>query len=220
MKVLFRLKYFFVWGFVVLNCNFVAALYKVDNVFGGFEYIELSQNSFRNIGKDNHTYFLGFSKQIDKKTLWGIHYAGMNVELSEKHLQDPSPFYKGDFAGVNGRLNVQRLYLDYYYRWDFGKIWIEPIVSLGAGRNSWFFDNTLTNENYYLKTYSMSLAGKFRFTFFQYPFIEIGSIDAFAFVKKNRNPEQFLGNAHIAFNKYGGLFNWIFLGVNFPLVKK
>jgi hypothetical protein len=189
------------------------------NLFLGFEVIELQQNSFKNLGKNNYTFFIGTSFPINEKTLWGGRITSMNVELSEKHLQEPSPVYKGDFKGVTGNLNVQRIYLDYYYRWNLNFLWIEPIFSVGIGYNNWKFYNKIVDESYDLKTASLGVSGKVRFTFFKYPFIEIPSLDVFGFIYKNRNPEEMLGDAHIDFWKRGGVFNWIFIGCNIPLNK-
>lgn len=187
------------------------------SVFFGVEIYELSQNSFKNLGPDNYTFFAGTTFEIDSVTSWGLRYTGMNVELSEKHLQDPSPAYKGDFTGVTGNLNVQRLHLDYYYTWNFKRIKIQPIMSVGIGYNNWKFYNKLIDENYDLKTASIGIGGKFRFTFFEYAFVEIPAIDGFFHVYKNRKPEQYLGDAHIAFNDYFAVFNWLFIGCSIPL---
>lgn len=203
--------------FLVLILLSFGREFRPSNVFFGIELIELQQNSFKNIGVDNHTFFVGTAFDIDKRTMWGLRYVGMNVELSEKHLQEPSPAYKGDFAGVTGGLNVQRLYADYYYTWNLNKVKIQPIMSLGAGYNNWQFYNHLVDDSYDLKTVSVGIAGKFRFTFFEYVFFEIPAIDVFLHVHKNRKPEHFLGEAHIAFNDYFGVFNWAFFGISIPI---
>ncbi len=187
------------------------------SVFVGIEYIELAQNSFMNLGPQNYTAFAGFSHRQENGKHWGFHLTSMNVELSEKHLREPSPAYKGDFTGVTGNLNVQRLYADYYHRWVIKKLWIEPIVSLGLGYNHWSFHNRMVQENYDLKAVSLSVSGRFRFTLFGVPFIEIPAIDLMGYLYKNRDPEQMLGDAHLDFWKHGAIFNWIFLGVNVPL---
>jgi len=190
---------------------------QMTTLFTGIELIELGQNNFRNLGRDNHTFFLGASFGIDEKTSWGVHYTGMNVELSEEHLQEPSPAYKGDFTGVTGNLNVQRLYLDYYYNWDLNFLRIQPVVSFGLGYNNWQFHNRLVDEDYDLRTFSAGISGRFRFTFFEYIFAEIPALDIFLHLHKNRSPEAFLGDAHIAFNDWFGAFNWIFIGCSLPL---
>ncbi|MDX9780684.1 MAG: hypothetical protein RBT66_06560, partial [bacterium] len=100
--------------FACLKSAFAADSVKVaNNVYFGFEWIELRQNAFHDLGRNNYTAFLGASFGINEKTSWGLHYTGMRVQLSEAHLQEPSPAYGGDFSGVSGVLNVQRLYLDY-----------------------------------------------------------------------------------------------------------
>lgn len=185
-------------------------------VFLGFEFIELQQNRFRDLGKDNHTAVLGFTRDINEKTAWGLHYTGVNVQLSQEHLLEPSPAYRGDFSGISGKLNVQRAYLDYYYKWNFRFLTIRPVVSFGLGYNNWRFYNALIDDNYDLRSFSAGVSGRFRFTFFDYVFTEIPAIDVFFHVYKDRSAEAFLGEAHIAFNEYFGLFNWIFFGINIP----
>lgn len=186
------------------------------SLFAGIEIIELAQNNFGNLGADNYTFFCGFSLPHKEKTFWGLRYNTINVELSETHLKEPSPFFKGDFSGVTGNLGVRRLYADYYYKWDLGFLSIQPIASLSLGYSSWGFINSLTTENYDLKTFSVGLSGRFRFTLLHYFFVEIPALDVFIFLYKNRSPEGFIGDAHIAFNELGGAFNWIFLGLNVP----
>jgi len=187
------------------------------SVFAGIELIELKQNNFHNIGKENYTLELGVSFPIDEKTSWGIRYSGIGVALSERHLQEPSPAYDGDFTGVTGNLGVQRLYADYYYLWDFRFLMIQPIISAGLGYNSWRFHNSLISEDYALHTASIGISGRFRFTLFSYVFVEIPCIDIFAYLYKSREPEAYLGNAHINFNRIGGMFNWIYAGVSVPI---
>jgi len=186
-------------------------------VFAGIELIELQQNDFQDLGINNYTLQLGVAFPIDKTTSWGLRYSGIGVELSENHLQEPSPAYDGDFTGVTGNLEVQRLYADYYYTWDFHFIRIQPIISAGLGYNSWNFYNSLIEDNYSLQTASIGLSGRFRFTLFSYVFVEIPCIDMFAYLYKSREPEAYLGNAHINFNMIGGMFNWVYAGVSVPL---
>ncbi|MDD4640625.1 MAG: hypothetical protein PHF92_04595 [Bacteroidales bacterium] len=180
-------------------------------------FVVKAQNRFRNLGSDNYTFFIGGSAQITPKTYGGLRYQGINVELSESHLKEPSPVYKGDFTGVTGTLNVQRFYLDYYYRWTFDRIKIEPIISVGLGYNEWYFMNRLVSEEYLLKTASISLSGKFRFTFFHQAFFEIPALDVFLYTYKNTEPQQQLGDARIAFWKNGGMFNWLMVGIVIPM---
>ncbi len=186
-------------------------------VFLGIELIELAQNDFSNPGPDNYTFTAGFSRTLDQKTAWGMRYAGIHVELSEAHLLEPSPAYLGDFTGVTGALNVQRLYGDYYYTWDLNFLKIQPIMSVSLGYNAWNFFNSLEEESYALQTVSAGVSGRFRFTLFTYLFLEIPCLDLFAYLYKSREPEAMLGEAHIAFNPYFGVFNWIYAGVSSPL---
>lgn len=137
-----------------------------------------------------------------------------NVQLGERHLLEPLSAYQGNFCGVSGTLNVQRAYPDYYYRWNFRFLTIKPVVSLDLGHNNWRFYNSPMDENYDLRFFSAGFSGRFRFTFFNYVFTVIPAIDIFFHIYKNHSTEAFLGDAHIAFNKYFGLFNWIFFGVN------
>lgn len=186
-------------------------------VFLGIELIELAQNDFLNPGPDNYTFTAGFSRTLDQKTAWGMRYAGINVELSEAHLLEPSPAYMGDFTGVTGALNVQRLYGDYYYTWDLNFLKIQPIMSLSLGYNAWNFFNSIEAESYALQTVSAGISGRFRFTLFSCLFLEIPCLDLFVHLYKSREPEAMLGNAHIAFNPYFGVFNWIYAGVSSPI---
>jgi hypothetical protein len=186
------------------------------SVYLGFEFIELQQNRFRDLGKDNYTALLGFASDINENTSWGLHYTGMHVQLSQEHLLEPSPAYRGDFSNVIGTLNVQRVYLDYYYNWDFRSLSIRPVLSFGLGYNNWWFYNALVDADYDLKSFSAGFSGRFRFTLFNYVFAEIPAVDIFFHLSKNRSTEAFLGDAHIAFNEYFGLFNWIFFGIDIP----
>ena len=190
---------------------------RKPSVFAGIELIELKQNEFRDLGKNNYTYEFGVLSPIDEKTSWGVRYSGIGVELSESHLQEPSPAYDGDFTGVTGNLAVQRIYADYYYTWDFNFLKIQPIMSAGLGYNAWRFHNSLTSENYALHTASIGISGRFRFTLFSYVFVEIPCIDIFAYLYRSREPEAMLGNAHINFSAIGGIFNWIYTGVSVEL---
>lgn len=191
---------------------------KIANgIYFGFEWIELRQNDFRDLGRNNYTAFLGASFGINKKTSWGLHYTGMQVQLSEEHLQEPSPAYGGNFSGVSGALNVQRLYLDYFYHWNLAFLEIRPVLSFGLGYNRWYFYHDLLEEEYDLQTFSAGISGRFRFTFFDYVFVEIPAADLFFHLYKNRPAEAYLGDAHIAFNEYFGIFNWIFIGCSISL---
>lgn len=188
--------------------------------FAGIEIIELAQNDFSALGRDNFTFTAGFSSPVDDKTSWGLRYSGIGVELSEEHLQEPSPAYRGDFSGVTGTLDVHRLYADYYYTWDFRIVKIQPVASFSLGYNAWSFYNRLVDEDYKLRTFSAGISGRFRFTLMRYVFIEIPCIDIFGYLYKDRGPEAYLGDAHIAFNTYGGVFNWIYAGISVPLEKQ
>src|SRR6056297_2998497 len=64
-------------------------------LFAGIEIIELAQNEFSALGADNFTFTGGFSLPVNEKTCWGIRYTGIGVELSEEHLQEPSPAFRG-----------------------------------------------------------------------------------------------------------------------------
>ena len=214
------LKHFIILIFILVNiAGFVMGRDEQQklSIFAGIELIELQQNNFQNLGIDNYTFELGVALPIDKKTSWGLRYSGIGVELSESHLQEPSPAYDGDFTGVTGALAVQRLYVDYYYNWCFRFIKIQPIISAGLGYNSWRFYNSLIDNNYTLQTASIGLSGRFRFTLFSYVFVEIPCIDMFAYLYKSRDPEAYIGNAHINFNEIGGMFNWIYAGVSVPI---
>ncbi|MDZ7796939.1 MAG: hypothetical protein U5N56_07805 [Candidatus Marinimicrobia bacterium] len=57
------------------------------------------------------------------------------------------------------------------------------------------------------------MSGRFRFTLLHYLFVEIPCLDLFAYLHKSRVPEAYLGDAHIAFNLFGGIFNWIHAGI-------
>lgn len=212
-----RYASFALFLFACLQGAFAADSTKAANsIYFGFEWIELRQNDFRDLGRNNYTAFLGASFGINERTSWGLHYTGMKVQLSETHLQEPSPVYGGDFSNVSGALTVQRFYLDYFYRWKLAFLEIRPVFSFGLGYNRWYFYHELREEAYDLQSLSAGISGRFRFTFFDYVFAEIPAADLFFHLYKNRPAEAYLGDAHIAFNEYFGIFNWIFIGCSIP----
>jgi len=218
---------------LAVSCTMTTAAETVHtDVFLGIELIELAQNQFRNIGPDNITFLAGFFRPVDEEISRGARYQLIHADLSESHLKEPSPVYKGDFTGVTGKLRVHRFYADNIYRWDFPFLSIQPTVSAGAGYTSWEFTNSLLADDsadtavaadtdsasvYQLHTITAGISGRFRFTVFQHVFIEIPVIDLFVFLYKDRTPEAFLGDAHIAFNEYFGAFNWICAGITIPI---
>ena len=75
----------------------------------GIELLELQQNNFSESFTRNYTVHCGFLIQIDDATAWGIRYSGIDVDLSEEYLKEPSFAYQGDFSHVTGKLNVHRI---------------------------------------------------------------------------------------------------------------
>jgi hypothetical protein len=210
--------------FTLLNFCFVFTVFSqnksgIDNIFFGTELTEMGRNSFSNIGKENYAFMGGANFKINEKSLWGFRGVSINVDVSEKNLNKTSPIYKGDFKGVAAKKSVNRVYFDYYYRWNLNNIRIEPIGSIGIGHNNFTFTNAELFEKYTLNTNVLSIGGRLRFTFFEIPFIELGSVDAFAYTWKSNETSYDMGEAQINLWKKGGIFNWVFVGINVPLNK-
>ena len=191
----------------------------INNIFFGTEITELAKNSFNAIGKDNYSLMAGANFKINDRSLWGFRGVSINVDVSEKHLNKTSPIYQGDFTGVTASKNINRVYFDYYYRWNIKNLMIEPIGSIGIGHNNFTFNNAQMFERYTLHTNVLSVGGRMRFTFYNIPFIELGSVDAFAYTWKSNETSYEMGEARINLWKKGGVFNWVFVGFNIPLIK-
>lgn len=182
------------------------------NLYLGFEQSELLQNGYRNLGINNFTFFVGQRFWFDGWEKLGWRFLTINVELSEEHLKN-NIFIEGDKEGLKGRLNVQRIYIDYCL-FDSKKGFFEftPIVSAGLGYNYVYIVNTRNNESVQFGSISLPFAVRLAYTFWDIVFLEIPVGD---FSIHHKMPKTKLGDTYINFPEHFTPFMWINLGLKF-----
>lgn len=167
----------------------------------GFDYAELSQNDFRNLGSSNYTFFIGQQFQNDGLKNWGWRFVSINVELSNEHLRNENEvkFIKGNRENLIGKLNHQRLYLDYYPQalLKHRIVKVEFIPSIGIGYNDWYLKDTASGQDHDVKAYTLGITGRLKMTFYDHFFIEAPNVDIAFIVHKNNNMNATIGGATI-----------------------
>lgn len=191
----------------LLTAYSASELNKVNNnIEIGIEYQELAQNDFRNLGSSNYTFFIGQQFQKDSLKNWCWRFLSINVDLSNRHLQNKSEvaYIEGNRENLVGKLNHQRLYLDYYppALLKHHVIKIEFIPSLGIGYNYWYIKDTVSNEDHGVR--AITVGGNFRlkFTLFDHFFIEAPNVDIAYIAKKNNSINATVGEATLDRPKY------------------
>ena len=185
-----------------LTANQTSELNKINhNIEIGFDYAELSQNSFRNLGSSNYTFFIGQQFQNDSLKNWGWRFVSINVELSNEHLRNENEvrFIKGNRENLVGKLNHQRLYLDYYPHALIRRriVKVEFIPSIGIGYNDWYLKDTASGQDHDVKAYTLGVNGRLKMTFYDHFFIEAPNVDIAFIVHKNNNMNATIGGATI-----------------------
>ena len=166
----------------------------------GFEFAELAQNSFRDLGPSNYSFFVGQApaQQIVK---WGWRFLSIKADLSNEHLRNKKAVccIDGNRDNLTGRLNLQRVYLDYYLPPWVAKtnFTLEFIPSIAFGYSNWYLLETQANEDYNLKAYSIGGNFRLKMTFYQHFFVEAPNIDLGILVNKNRSVDGQIGEATI-----------------------
>jgi hypothetical protein len=188
------------------------------NIFIGTELTEMAGVPFNRLGSENYALMGGASFRISDRFLWGFRGISIKKQWNDNLSGNRNnPYGIVDFKGIDAQKKVERVYFDGYYSRTFKKLKIEPGLSLGLGHNFWEFTNERLFERYVLQTNVLSVGGRVRFTVFEYPFIELGSVDAFAYTWKSNDTSYQMGESQITLHQRGGIFNWIFAGVNIPL---
>ena len=204
---------FFISFYSILICQ-----NNNTNIFIGTELTEMVGVPLNKLGSENYALMGGASFRISDRFLWGFRGVSIKKQLNDDLSGNRNnPYGILDFEGVDAQKKVERVYFDGYYSRAFKNLKIEPSLSIGLGHNFWEFTNERLFEHYKLQTNVLSLGGRIRFTVFDYPFIELGSIDAFAYTWKSNDTSHQMGESQITLNQRGGIFNWIFAGVNIPL---
>lgn len=185
-----------------LTANQTSELNKINhNIEIGFDYAELAQNDFRNLGSSNYTLFIGQQFQNDILKNWGWRFVSINVELSNKHLRNENEvkFIKGNRDNLIGKLNHQRLYLDYYPQalLKHRIVKVEFIPSIGIGYNDWYLKDTASGQDHDVKAYTLGINGRLKMTFYDHFFIEAPNVDIAFIVHKNNNMNATIGGATI-----------------------
>ena len=182
----------------------------------GFEYNELAQNSFRNLGGSNYTFFIGQQFQQESLKNWGWRFISINVELSNEHLKNKSEVccIDGNREHLVGTLNHQRLYLDYYPPVLLKKryVQLEFIPSFGIGHNDWYIKDTAANQDHDVKAYTIGVNGRLKATLFDHYFIEAPNVDIAYIAKKNNSINAQVGEATLDRSRYFNVTLLITLG--------
>jgi hypothetical protein len=194
----------------------------------GFEYSELMQNKFRNLGKNNHTFLIGQQIGRNKTSVFGWRYMIINVELSTEHIQNPNQvaFIEGNRMDLTGKVHAQRATFDfnpftlgiaYIEKWNRHILTVTPTIYSGLGYNIWEFTNTKYDDSYHLEALTFSLGVRLRSTIFDLVFIENPLIDVFAYVAKSRSVGGNIGDTEITRPEHFGVFSWATIGITIPL---
>ena len=177
------------------NTNKTARIWEA-----GFEFAELAQNSFRDLGPSNYSFFVG-QAPAQQNAKWGWRFLSIKADLSNEHLRNEKAVccINGNRDNLVGKLNLQRVYLDY-----FPPAWVEKtnftlefIPSIGIGYSNWYLLETQANEAYNLKAYSIGGNFRLKMTFYQHFFVEAPNIDLGILVNKNRSVDGQIGEAVI-----------------------
>ena len=172
-----------------------------NNLEIGFEFNELAQNNFNDLGSSNYTFFVG--QQFTKNTLdkWGWRFLSIKVDLSNDHLKNENEVccIDGNRENLVGKLNMQRIYFDYY-----PLAWIkkthfkmEFIPSFAIGYNNWYLKETEANEDHDVVAYTIGGNFRLKFTFYDRFFVEVPNIDLGVIVQKNKDVNATIGEATI-----------------------
>ncbi|HOP03008.1 MAG TPA: hypothetical protein PL017_00150 [Tenuifilaceae bacterium] len=189
----------------------------------GIEYSELMQNKFKNIGKDNYTFFIGqrFGKISNGR--FGLRYMVINAELSDEHIQNENQvaFIEGNRIDLTGSVHAQRFCFDYYpisigvgylSRSNKYVLHVSPVIYSNLGYNKWEFINTLYNENYLLKALTFGGGIRLKSVLFDVIIIENPLIDIFTYITKSRSVKATIGDTKITRPEHFGVFGWATIG--------
>ncbi len=185
----------------------------------GIELSELMQNSFRNIGPSNITFYSGLNLKNPVKYDFSFIY--INVQLDSMHLKTNN-FIEGDKENLKGTLISTRFYYDFSVH-PFKKsfIKIKPVLGLGAGFTDMeIWKNTTKKavpeeEKYISKSFSLNIFPRIRTYLFEYFFIEFPSSDIFINLWTNKDKVKEFDGTKVTFPDYGGIFLWINTGLSF-----
>lgn len=164
----------------------------------GFEYAELAQNKFRNLGPSNYTFFIGKKFDSDLLKNWAWRFSSINVELSNEHLREVCCI-KGDKSNLEGKLDQHRLYFDYLpyipgWTSNKNKVSVKFIPSFSIGYNRWITRDVVANEEHDVKAIIVGGLFRIKTTFFDRFFIE-PALDLGFIVKKNKDVNNTVGSA-------------------------
>jgi hypothetical protein len=190
----------------------------------GFEYSGLEQMNFEFLGIDSYTFFIG--RQFQKESLknWGWRFMSINVPLSTEHLMDKNRVYgiSGNRANLTGKINHQRLYLDYYpssahffysSKLNDHILKIEFIPGLGIGYSNWYHRNYVYNEGHDLKALTIGGNLRIKTIFYDIFFIEYPFMDLSFLALKNRGVNATLGDVTLDRSEYFALTALINFGI-------
>jgi hypothetical protein len=172
-----------------------------NNLEIGFEFNELAQNDFNDLGSSNYTFLIG--QKFTKKSLdkWGWRFLSIKVDLSNDHLKNENEVccIDGNRDNLVGKLNIQRIYFDYY-----PSAWVkktnfkmEFIPSFAIGYNNWYLKETKANEDHDVEAYTIGGNFRLKFTFYDRLFVEVPNIDLGVIVHKNKDVNATIGEATI-----------------------
>lgn len=204
---------------IILVVSIVVLSYEKNEFRIGIELSELMQNSFRNIGPSNITYYSGLNLKNPIKFDFSFIY--INVQLDSLHLKTNN-FIEGDKENLKGTLLASRFYYDFSVN-PFKKsfIKIKPVLGLGAGFTDMeIWKNTTKKavqeeEKYISKSFSLNIFPRIRTYLFEYFFIEVPSADVYINLWTNPDKVKEIDGTKINFPDYGGIFLWINTGFSF-----
>ena len=209
---------FCILSFFTLFLSIIYGQNKNTSIFIGTELREMAGVPLHQVGSQNYALMGGVSFKISEKFNWGFRGISIKKQINDNQsVTGNTPNGIKGYDGINASKKIERVYLDGHYTIRYNKVKIEPGLSLGIGHNHWEFVNEEIFERYLLQTNVLSLGGRVRITAFEYPFIELGAVDAFAYTWKSNDTSYQMGESQITLNQRAGIFNWIFVGVNIPL---
>ena len=189
----------------------------------GFEYAELEQNNFKDIGPENYSFFIG--QKFHQGTLknWGWQLLSLEADLNPEHLQDESRVccIKGNRENLTGHINHQRMYMNYYpsavhvlYIKKLKKhlFSFELIPGFAIGYSNWYHKETLANEAHDLKAVTIGGGLRLRTTILEHFFIEYPMLDFNILAAKNTSTKATIGEAEMDRPEYFTLTALILTG--------
>jgi len=184
----------------------------------GFELSELLQNSFKNTGLSNFTFYSGFESQ---KHL-NLSFIGINVDLSSEHLKT-NPFIEGEKDSLKGKLTTIRFYYDFSVKpFKISFLKIKPVLGAGLGyTKTQIGKNTQEKaENtgeYISKNFSLNIFPRIRTYLFEYIFVEFPCADMYLNLWTNPDKVKEFDGTIIKYPDYFGIYLWINIGINLKI---